>query len=91
MGEFLMSDILGSIICDEQMHLLGKNPLEPPYSHEETYIMGLLQTLDPKTAFCLQDSIEALVIQRHIDAFRSGIRFGIQLASELTEHTEEDL
>lgn len=86
-----MSDILGSIICDEKMHLLGKDPLEPPYSHEEAHMMDLLKALDAHTAFCLQDSIETLIIQRHIEAFRSGIRFGVQLAGELAENTSEDL
>lgn len=86
-----MSDILGSIICDEKMHLLGKDPLEPPYSHEERYLLDFLQTLDPDTAFYLRDSIEILVIQRHIEAFRSGIRFGVQLAAELADDTGEDL
>lgn len=52
-----MSDILGSIICDEQMHLLGKTPLEPPCSHEENRILDILNTLDRQTAWRLRDAI----------------------------------
>lgn len=85
-----MSDILGSIICDEKLHLLNKDPLEPPYSDEETRILEILQTMDAHTAFCLRNSIEALVIERHIEGLRSGIRFGVRLAGELAEAPPEN-
>lgn len=85
-----MSDILTAMICGEDMHLLGKDALEPPYSQEEQDILDILQTLDQHTAWKLRDCIQFLVLTRHIGAFRSGIRLGVQLAAELTEDTAED-
>lgn len=84
-----MSDILTAMICGEDMHLLGKDVLEPPYSQVEQDILDILQTLDRHTAWKLRDCIQFLVLIRHIEAFRSGIRLGVQLAAELTEDTAE--
>lgn len=74
----------------ENMHLLGKNALEPPCSYEENRILDILQALDKHTAWHLRDSVQGLVEERHAEAFRSGIRFGMQLAAELAEGTPKD-
>lgn len=84
-----MSDILTAMICGENMHLLGKNALEPPCSQEEQDILDILQTLDRHTAWKLRDSIQFLILTRHVEAFRSGIRLGVHLASELAEDAAE--
>lgn len=85
-----MSDILTAMIYGENMHLLGKDALEPPYSREETEILDILQTLDQHTAWRLQDNIQFLVAVRHIEALRSGIRFGARLAAELAGSPPEN-
>lgn len=85
-----MSDILTAMIYGENMHLLGKDALEPPCSYEENRILDILQALDKHTAWRLRDSIQVLVEERHAEAFRSGIRFGMQLAAELTEGAPEN-
>lgn len=83
-----MSDILTAMIYGENMHLLGKDAQEPPCSYEENRILDILQALDKHTAWHLRDSIQVLVEERHAEAFRSGIRFGMHLAAELAEDTE---
>lgn len=80
-----MSNILTAMIYGENMHLLGKAALEPPCSHEENRILDILNTLDRQTAWCLQDAIQILTQERHAEAFRSGILFGVRLAAELAE------
>ncbi|MDO4314975.1 MAG: hypothetical protein Q4C45_04305 [Oscillospiraceae bacterium] len=85
-----MTDILTAIIYGENMHLLGKDALEPPFSHEESRLQDILQTLDKETAWHLRDSIQILVKERHVEALRSGIRFGAQLAAELAELPPEN-
>lgn len=46
--------------------------------------------MDKQTAWHLRDSIQILVKERYVEAFRSGIRFGVQLAAELTEIPPEN-
>lgn len=85
-----MSDILTAMIYGENMRLLGKDALEPPCSYEENRILDILRALDKHTAWRLRDSIQILVEERHAEAFRSGIRFGMRLAAELAEATPEN-
>lgn len=85
-----MSDILTAMIYGENMHLLGKDALEPPCSYEENRILDILRALDKHTAWRLRDSIQVLVEERHAEAFRSGICFGMRLAAELAEDAPED-
>ncbi len=80
-----MFDILESILYGENLGLMGKYALEPPYTAGEKRILSLLQTLDGETARRLEEDIRLLAHERHDQGFHSGVRFGAQLMLQLSE------
>lgn len=84
-----MTDILDIIIDNKDLHLLGKEPLTPPYTFDENRIVEHLATLDESAAFTLKDAVQMAVLERQWEGIRSGIRVGVRLAAELTIPEEE--
>lgn len=78
-----MYDILTGIYYGELSALRGKLPLEPPYSAAESRVLCRLRAMDPETAEEWRREIRALAMDREDAAFRSGARFGAQLAAQL--------
>lgn len=80
-----MSDILATILEGRDLAFPKWEALEPPRSPVEQRAAALLDTLAPKTAWSLRDSVQILTQEHRVEAFLSGVRFGAQLMWELTK------
>ena len=80
-----MFDILTAIQYGDLTSLLGKMPMEAPYTIAEERILRRLNALEPKAADDFRHEIQALALEQRDAAFHSGVRFGAQLMAQLLE------
>lgn len=81
-----MYDILTAILYDEPFHFRDKKPLTSPYSVAELAVVNDLRKLDDGAAEELEKKIRMVVSEYRNQAFLTGVRFGAQLALELTQN-----